>query len=209
MALPFVSPLLSNPRRPATSSPTCRGRAPMTLTSPRLASSSPPSRGLISANWRTGVPPQGPPPGPECIVGRVVKLPEKSEIPISSRAHQQLDLHGQPWNHPVVITSESKDPWGEQLVTFRLCTSFGGQGLNAKKAYHHHYFVVADETTLESGRFAKGDNTFVNCSPSAEFTIEFKYLQLWAGTIQFTQVALGSFNMNERQSRRDSGYSSY
>lgn len=139
----------------------------------------------------------------------MVKLPEKSQVPVTSCAYQQLDLHGQPWNHPVVITGEKKDPWtGEQLVTFRLCTSFGGQGLNAKKAYHHHYFVVADETTLDSGRFAKGDKTFVNCSPGSEFTIEFKHLQLWTGTIQFSQEALGSFNMNERRSRRDSGYGS-
>jgi hypothetical protein len=210
MALSFVPPLISNSRRPATTSPPLRGRASMTLTPPRPASSSPPYRGLASANWRTGTP-LGPPLGPECIVGRVVKLPEKSEVPATSRAHQQLDLHGQPWNHPVVITGESKDPLGEQLVTFRICTSFGGQGLNVKKAYHHHYFVVADETTIVSGRFSRGDNTHVNCSPGQEFTIEFKYLQLWTGTIQFSKEAMDSFNMNKPgpRPRRDSGYGGY
>ncbi|KAF3052413.1 hypothetical protein E8E11_004030 [Didymella keratinophila] len=193
---------------PATNSPPRWGRTPTATTPPRLASSWPPSRGLAAANWRTGGPPP-PPPGPECIVGRVVRLPEKSEVPATSCAHQQLDLHGQPWNHPAVITGVSEGPLGEQLVTFRLCTSFGGQGLIAKEWYHHQYFVPADQTTLDSGSFGKAGKTFVNCSPGHEYTIEFKYLQLWTGDIQFSQKALESFNKNELRPRCDSACSSY
>lgn len=201
MAMKWVPPF----RRPATASTSLLGRSPMALTPQRPASSSPPvSRAQVATNWRKGAPP--PPQRPECILGRVVQLPEKAGIPATSIVHQAMLGRGNPWNHPVIITGISEDPSGEQLVKFRLCTSFGGQGIAAKKQYHHHYYVVADHSTLDSGKFSKGDKTFVNCSPGHEFEIEFKYLQFWAGVIQFSQEALASFNRNEPlpRSRRDS-----
>ncbi|KAF3034251.1 hypothetical protein E8E12_005709 [Didymella heteroderae] len=234
MAMPYLPPLISSSssRRPATTSPplisvipgsllhpqgrtelsNLSERAPTTTSPPRPTRSSPPaSRAQTSTNWRTGTLIQGPPPPsrPVCIPGRVVRLPEESEIPATSRVHKQLVGRGNPWNHPVVITGAWEDPFiGEQLVTFRACTSFGGQGLEAKNPFHHHYFVRADESTLVSGSFIKKENgTFVNCSPDAEFEIEFKHLQIWTGTIQFSQEALDSFNKNKRP-RRDSGYDS-
>lgn len=202
MALPWapsLSPATDSPPRwsgtpAASSSPPSWRRSPTAATLPRTASNWPPSWSLAAANWRTDSPPP-PPPAPQCILGRVVKLPEKSEVPATSCAYEKLDLHGQPWNHPVVITGISQDPSGEQLVKFRPCTSFGGQGLAAKKQHHRQYFVKADQIILDWGSFTK--QTAVNCFPGHEYTIEFKHLQLWTGEPQFSQAALVSFNKNE------------
>ncbi|KAJ4378468.1 hypothetical protein N0V86_006172 [Didymella sp. IMI 355093] len=213
MAMPYLPPLC-----PATTTSYSRRPANRGSTSPwgftrsqRPASSSPPSsRSLTSDNWRAGAGPQRLERVLECVLGRVFKLPEQSEVPVTSRFHQAVVGHGQPWDHPVVITRKWKDLLsGEWLVKFRYCTSWGGRGLAAAKPEHQHrYYVVADQTTLAFGKFAK--DTYVNCSPGQELTIEFKHLQAWTRKepIQFSQEALDSFNKNER-SRRDSGYSDY
>jgi hypothetical protein len=115
---------------------------------------------------------------------------------MTSVVHQRQDF-GSPWNHPHVITST----WvaaGTKFVTLRTCTSFGGQGLGAKKAHHQHYFLEADESQLTamSGKFNK--QTYVNCSPGHEFTIEFQYLQPWPGSnnkvVQFSEAAVDSMS---------------
>lgn len=125
-------------------------------------------------------------------------------IPEDSVAYSQVK--GEPWNHPQVITKTWEQD-GVKFVKLRTCTSFHGEGIEAKKEHHRHYFVEADKSqlTCESDTFNK--QTYVNCSPGAEFTIEFDHLTPWLGSakdaIQFSPAALVSFNKNE-PFRRDS-----
>ncbi|KAF1928691.1 uncharacterized protein M421DRAFT_5147 [Didymella exigua CBS 183.55] len=213
---PSLHPATSSPSlRPAASSPSLRPTSSGTSSWGRTSTDPTPcttsyspaaSKAGQSRNWRAnaGPLPPPPPPRPECIPGRVVKLPEEQEVPVISRVHKDAASFGQPWNHPFVITEEWRDENGVRLAKIRCCTSWGGQGIVAKQWYHRRYFVVADQTTLASGKFDRP--TYVNCSPGQELTIEFEYLQLWAGKpIQFQQRALDSFNKNEPRPRRDSG----
>ncbi|KZM20668.1 hypothetical protein ST47_g8170 [Ascochyta rabiei] len=141
----------------------------------------------------------------ECVVGRVVLLPGQQLIPTTSVVHRQAQ--GKPWEHPQVITKTWVDGNGVRLVKLRTCTSFGGEGITRKKEHQRHYFVEAEESQLtrESDTFTK--QTYVNCSPGAEFTAEFEHLALWPGSaknaIQFSPAAVVGFNKCEDE-RRDS-----
>jgi hypothetical protein len=133
----------------------------------------------------------------ECVPGRVCLLPDLQQIPTTSVVHSRQDL-GSPWSHPHVITRTWVDEDGVELVGLRTCTSFGGQGVKARKEEHRHYFLEAGESQLAttSGKFAK--QTYVNCSPGHEFVIEFQHLVPWPSTsknaIQFNDAALESIN---------------
>lgn len=135
----------------------------------------------------------------ECVVGRVVHLPSKHLIPAESVVHEEAA--GSPWDHPQVITKTWVDGDGVEFVKLRSCTSFHGHGIEHKKVEHRHYFTEADKSQLtpESDVFCK--QTYVNCSPGAEMTIEFQHLIPWSGArkeaIQFSAAALATFNRCE------------
>ncbi|KAJ4354736.1 hypothetical protein N0V95_003578 [Ascochyta clinopodiicola] len=141
----------------------------------------------------------------ECVVGRVVLLPGQQLIPTTSVVHSQA--RSSPWDHPQVITKTWDDENGVRFVKLRTCTSFGGEGIARKKEHQRHYFVEADgsQLTHESDTFSK--QTYVNCSPGAELTIEFEHLASWPGSarnpIQFSPAAVVGFDKCEHY-RRDS-----
>ncbi|KAH6639743.1 hypothetical protein C7974DRAFT_373939 [Boeremia exigua] len=165
-------------------------------------SSQPPQQPrALAGNWRSGTTTK--PPAADWIVGRVVMLPAEEQLPASSIA-RTYEL-GNPWNHPAVITER----WvasGVKFVKVRTCTTFGGRGINHKQAHHHRYFVEGDKGHLtdDSDEFVK--QTYVNCSPDNELTIEHEHLHRYIakgkGDIQFSPAALVEFNKNE--GRRDS-----
>lgn len=138
----------------------------------------------------------------------MVRLPAEALVPTDSVAHKQLALAGNPWDHPQVITKTWMEN-GVELISLRPCTSFGGQGIAAKKEEHQHYFTEADASQLTSESDAFNKQTYVNCSPGAEFDIEFCHVTVWPGVgknaIQFSPAALGTFNRCERV-RQDSHY---
>ena len=162
-------------------------------------STSPPRsfRKLQTGNWRSSAGPP-PPPSPEWVVGRVVLLPNQLQVPTPLIVNKEVP--GAPWDHPHVIT-KTWEEHGIKLVKVRTCTSFGGEGIAHKKAHHRHYFVEADKSQLTSESDAFGKQTYVNCSPGAEFTIEHDLLRIYHGkgkdAIQFSAAALVEFDKNE------------
>ncbi|KAF9693824.1 hypothetical protein EKO04_008500 [Ascochyta lentis] len=142
----------------------------------------------------------------ECVVGRVVSLPSQQSIPATSVVHKEAK--GKPWEHPQVITETWQDENGVIFVKILTCTSFGGEGIVRKKEHHRRYFVEAKECQLACGSDASNKQTYVNCSPGADFTVEFEHLAPWPGSargaIQFSPAALVDFEKC-KDGRRGSG----
>lgn len=118
-------------------------------------------------------------------------------------------MSGSPWNHPVVIT-QTWEERGVKFVSLRMCTSWGGEGIARKQERHRHYYVEADKSHLIDGSDEFFKQTWVNCSPGSDLTIEFEHLHFHTGKgkgdIQFSHDALDEFNKHERtpRIRRDS-----
>ncbi|KAL5120122.1 hypothetical protein ACEQ8H_001947 [Pleosporales sp. CAS-2024a] len=174
--------------------------------SPPRTPSPPASR--VSVCWRsTAAPPAAIrkvlPSFDDVEAGMVFYLPDEGDM-LGSRIHESIGNQPQsPWCHPAVITRKGVEDDGEECVEIRLCTSFGGMDVVAKKPLQQQaLFMLAsnseDENThggtclarlQDSGRFGK--RTYVNLSRNSVYTVEYRRLTAFKGKppMQFDAVS--------------------
>jgi hypothetical protein len=142
-------------------------------------------------------------PSPIWTEGHVVQLPHESQVPANSPA--LIQVGGNPWNHPAVITHGPWETNGTKYVKVQNCTSLGGKGLEARREFDRKFFlkVTPDLLVEGSGNFSKG--TYVNCSPTkgTGFTIEYDLLSPYICKYQGSFIKFNDGAMAELARMRD------
>ncbi|KAF2441791.1 hypothetical protein P171DRAFT_498266 [Karstenula rhodostoma CBS 690.94] len=155
---------------------------------PSPCSSSPPGRAWRDTNWRTPQAPRTPSPAhnakpafEDLRLGQVMYLPHQEEVPNSSVFHKRMALRDDsPWGHPVVILKKKTEST-EEMVEFRLVTSFRDGETFARKSEESKESIALCQNT---------DNVEAHRGLNGVYT---RLLTLEPGSDQFNKPSYVSF----------------